>query len=88
MGSDLGKLVCDSAGSSVAGGPRLASVNLQGPLSVTTVTSCPHGSQSCPAWGVPALKPTFLSAMLGLWLLYPFLTPRPGLPQASVREVM
>lgn len=48
MGSDSGKLVCDGAGSSVAAGPPLASVNLRGPLSVTTVSSCPHSSQSVP----------------------------------------
>ena len=54
MGSGSGKWVCDGAGSLVAGGPPLASVNLRGPLSITTVTSCPHSSQSVPWPGRPA----------------------------------
>lgn len=47
----------------------------------------PTAVSQCPGLGVLPLQPPFLSAMLGLWLLYPFLTPRQAAPSLC-EEVM
>lgn len=81
MGSDSGKLVRDSAGSSVAGGPPLASVNLRGPLSVTTVTSCPDSSQSVPQPGRRAPEAHLPVRRAGTVASLPLPDPQAGHPK-------